>query len=349
MIRPSSHAVYDSRRRRWGGVEKVYNDVVKYGATKPDGWYDNNVPGGNPNRGRQLYARQLFCLMMLLRDQGYKFPFTGDAEITDDTKRQELTTRRIAQWAINCVDFRDPDSIMTPFEYDVNPFDGWDVDGDPKTVDDDGSGGPHPDRRVVWGCEYPDVLLTETLAFHDRRMRDTEWDNYSDKSGEDDHMNFSATGQGSKRIHGQYVSTDTPPKKGDKDLDQVRIPEGSLFFEMYCTRNKAANNPVLPAELYTSSGQLDLGKMVGGYPVWRVAISRSHNSAGAGATRAASSPNQRRLSNPYTTLFQPNHPDPTANVVYPAEQMSVARSGGEAGHRALRLVLDDQAPRGRRQ
>ncbi len=35
---------------------------------------------------------------------------------------QEILARRIAQWAVNVVDFRDPDSIMTPFEYDVNPF-----------------------------------------------------------------------------------------------------------------------------------------------------------------------------------------------------------------------------------
>ena len=37
----------------------------------------------------------------------------------------ELTAHRIAQWAINVVDFRDADAIMTPFEYDVNPFNGW--------------------------------------------------------------------------------------------------------------------------------------------------------------------------------------------------------------------------------
>ena len=35
----------------------------------------------------------------------------------------------LAQWAINCVDFRDRDSMMTPFEFDIKPFDGWGVDG----------------------------------------------------------------------------------------------------------------------------------------------------------------------------------------------------------------------------
>ena len=38
---------------------------------------------------------------------------------------RKLTCRTIAQWAINCVDMRDPDVIMTPFEYDENPWDGW--------------------------------------------------------------------------------------------------------------------------------------------------------------------------------------------------------------------------------
>ena len=43
----------------------------------------------------------------------------------------------VAQWAVNVVDFRDPDAICTPFEFDLSPFtddDGnmangtWDVD-----------------------------------------------------------------------------------------------------------------------------------------------------------------------------------------------------------------------------
>lgn len=290
-------------------------------ASAPAADYLNTSPDYSTDQalGRYVYARQLYTLMLLVSDADYKRPAT---ETLTDPERRELTVRRIAQWAINCVDFRDPDAIMTPFEYDANPFDGWHVDGDLKTddLDDPVDGTPHPDRRVVWGMEYPDALLTETLAFHDRRMRDTEWDNHSDTGGETDHPMFVTTGQGPKRIHTNDPGDGTMP--GDKDLDQVRIPEGSLFFEMYCTRNKATNNPVLPAELYTS-GRLDLGKMVGGYPVWRVAISRSHHNAGAGQARYPVSPVQRRLTHPDTTIFQPNHPDPTTDVVYPAEQMSV--------------------------
>ena len=34
---------------------------------------------------------------------------------------------RIAQWAVNVVDFMDADSICTPFEYDLYPFSATDL------------------------------------------------------------------------------------------------------------------------------------------------------------------------------------------------------------------------------
>src|SRR5690606_28264180 len=98
-------------------------------------------------RSRAVFARHLFCLMMLLVDldytptsapagqpqlEGFTEPFidpTIPAGPAGQLARRELTIRRIAQWAVNVVDFRDADGIMTPFEYDVNPWNGWDVDG----------------------------------------------------------------------------------------------------------------------------------------------------------------------------------------------------------------------------
>jgi len=110
-----------------------------------------------------------------------------------------LTARRLAQWAINVADFRDRDSIMSSFEFDADPFfdnDGdsqgsfdlrgpnvngtWDVDGNvdvptgATALTDDST---KPWRGVVWGCEYSDLLLTETLAFHDRRTQNRLDDN----------------------------------------------------------------------------------------------------------------------------------------------------------------------------
>lgn len=119
---------------------------------------------------RQLYARHLYVLMLALVD------YNGDPD----------HARQVAQWAVNIVDFRDRDSIMTPFEYDINPFDGWDADGNVAAIDT-GCG-------VVWGCERPELLITETLAFHNRRTKDTD---------------------------------------GDGKQDQVYTPEGSLFVELY--------------------------------------------------------------------------------------------------------------------
>src|SRR5262249_3387176 len=140
--------------------------------------------------------------------------------------------RRIAQWAVNCVDFRDPDSIMTPFEFDYNPWDGWQVDGDlatdaglslgPENLQTLGTppNGVQPmtdptQRGVGWGMEFPELLITETLAFHDRRVKDTDKDNGKGKKVND--------------------SSAMPPNE-DLDLDQFRVPQGSLFVELYCPR-----------------------------------------------------------------------------------------------------------------
>lgn len=220
---------------------------------------------------RQLYARHLFVLALLLTDAGYIQPTTPGT--FDDSlspgptgQKRSLTVRRIAQWAINVVDFRDPDSIMTPFEYDENPFDGWGVDGILTT--DEVASGACPDRRVVWGCESPDLVLTETLAFHDRRVADTVHDAGSQER--------------------RYKWNGTTWIVADPDLDQPRIPQGSAFFELYCTRNP--NNPVAPRELYTyntttKQWYLDLGRLApasGGqqYPVWRMVISEPNTVSG---------------------------------------------------------------------
>lgn len=67
--------------------------------------------------------------------------------------------RNCGQWAANVIEYQDADSTMTRFEYDVRPLDGWQVDGDPTTVE--------PDSGTVWGAERPEVVITETLAWDD--------------------------------------------------------------------------------------------------------------------------------------------------------------------------------------
>jgi hypothetical protein len=232
---------------------------------------------------RQLFARQLFCLTMLFFDRtGFMpappqvFPHEPGLNVA---QRRELYTRRIAQWVINVVDFRDSDAIMTPFEYDINPWNGWQVDGNLAT---DGNTVPEQiadttnvvqpvttaDRRLVWGAEHPDLLITESLFFHDRRVRDTGYDDDTGKLRDDD-------------------------PDPDNDLDQYRRPEGSGFIELYCARafnwsgvGFENQKPRMPAELYDLSvpgnPRLDLGRLApGGWPVWRMAFSELSYSGGA--------------------------------------------------------------------
>ncbi|MCC7476036.1 MAG: hypothetical protein IT425_11625, partial [Pirellulales bacterium] len=249
------------------------------------------VPGGVRNlesQGRQQYARQLYCLMLLLVDEGYIAPWDENdpqlltwmenekkkltaalpsmpAEQADFIVKRKHTCRLIAQWAVNCADMRDSDVIMTPFEYDENPWDGWgcmDRDGNNIPLDGDPSTNENGDvtsnqtavldwkqiatnrvrttmtvpapaspvdqtRGVVWGAERPELLITETLAFHDRRTEDLE---SRDTNGHD-------------KVNGSSTS-----RYKDIDLDQSLRPVGSAFVEVY---NPWAEQGQYPAELYT--------------------------------------------------------------------------------------------------
>jgi hypothetical protein len=288
--------------------------------------------GGPPNAAiladnlyaRQLYARHLFCLAMLFLPQQYQPNLSViDPTLTPgvagqplyQTKAGRIMIRRIAQWAVNCVDFRDSDSIMTPFEFDYNPWDGWQVDGNLAT---DGStspemilvnGTPTPQtftapsqRGLVWGMEQPDLLITETLAFHDRRVRDTNQD-----------------------ASGKFV---TDPGMSDTTLDQLRVPQGSVFVELYNTRayrwpgQLANQKPQLPGELYDlNTNSLMLGKLAPANPntgvrrpVWRLAFSKidRNNNAQLQAHPAAATGTQQPNPNPgnafpETVSFEPSN------------------------------------------
>jgi hypothetical protein len=174
-------------------------------------------------RARQLLARHLYVTMMLLLDDrsitaniyqpsGAMAPWNTLA-----ANSREQAAYLVAQWAINVVDFRDRDSIMTPFEFDVYPFVAndptnqlatWNVDDVVGTADD-----ANPWRGIVWGCERPELLLTEAVAFHDRGTDDTN-QAQDVSAGNPDTL----LGQG------------TNP---DMDYDQVRRPRGSLIIELF--------------------------------------------------------------------------------------------------------------------
>ena len=274
----------------------------------------SNLPPGV--QARQLMARHLYALMMLFADQG---AYNWTTESLSPTQQQQLTARRIAQWAINAVSFRDSTSIMTPFMYhwDIyqSSYTGWTVDGDPGNQSQNGNG----NYGIVWSCKPPDAVLTETTAFHDKRIADTAWD----------------TGNSHK-------TTDMPPDAGGANptpagaqppagnFDQTRIPQGSTFLEIYCTHN--GNLPYAPVDLYINVGtaaapvwELNLSKMApDNSPVWRLAISQSRIANQNADFLTAASPNSL-ATHPDTTTFEPST-DPVATGM-PWQQMNLFNPG----------------------
>lgn len=205
---------------------------------------DNNLVAGEPSEGywaRYNFARELYMVILLTtqpggNDLGEWFDYNGD--LTTDQDDLFDYRREAAQWVINIVDFRDPDVIHTPFEFDLNPYNGWDVDGD-LNAPHEAFLGPN-ERVVVWGIERPELILSETSAFHDRRTEDR------DEDGDD--------------LAG-----------GDTDFDSRLVPVTGAFIEFY----NPWVNQTQPSEIYNGGTGVDLtqrSRGAAGSPVWRVAI-----------------------------------------------------------------------------
>ena len=225
-----------------------------------------------------IMARQLYVLALLVAGEnvmptpsswGTDFPMRT-AELTipgtgvshAGTTEVENYRKAVAQWAVNMVDFRDPDSIMTVFEYDVNPFNDPRipanvVDGDPTT--DEGA-----ERGIVYGLERPELLMTETIAAHDRQLQDV------------------ATEPSGATIAG-----------GDTDWDSARLPNSAAYIELYHpwvqTYGASNRHQALPRELTTDPSVnpdgVHLNKLApaagggAGTPVWRIVVLRGENAA----------------------------------------------------------------------
>ncbi|MBI3838068.1 MAG: hypothetical protein HY288_09060 [Planctomycetia bacterium] len=270
--------------------------------------YFSNVPFDADNDGashgprdagsRALYAKHLYVLMLLLINPQILTPPNGIDWDNNGVLDPNETQRGIAQWAINVADFKDRDSIMSPFPYTIGPFiSGWTV-------------GPFPvappykvGTDLVWGCERPELLITETLAFHDRRTEDIR---------ESKVDNPTAT----HTLPGRTI--DDKPKQ-DTNYDQRLRPLGSLFVELYNpwtthsstlnpdgTSNTNGNPNVLdaPGEFYDVAGNnvtgVQLNRRAGGAaqgsPVWRLLVVKGTQPAGAGL--------------PYNERKDPDDPDP---------------------------------------
>ncbi len=217
-------------------------------------WYKWPYAAQNGLQARQLTARYIYVLSMLLCNRDVSVPTSATTLRwqailgTTAAPTNDDIARYLAQWAVNVVDFMDRDSIMTPFEYDTDPFTaaGWRVDGDISAASADNSAAY---RGLVWGCERPELLITETLAFHDRRTED---------------LNTELNG---------HLTTEASPNN-DNDFDQKLKPIGSLFFELFNPNMSEASAPV-SGEFYSGTvGNLgvNIADHRGGTPTWRIII-----------------------------------------------------------------------------
>ena len=292
--------------------ERIWNQNIRVD-------HDNDgitsLNGGDPDAfvARQLFARHLYTLAMLLKDDGHYIDLNenGNNDDVDGTvagggagggpggNAANETQYGLAQWAVNVVDFRDADSIMTPFEFDLNPFNGVPVngfDGRIGTVANPSADDQHPDRAVVWGCERPELLISETFAFHDRRTEDLD----TDSSGK----------------------TTTDNNNPDDDFDQRLRPRSGVFIELY---NPWSGSSARPAELHrdyangVDSGGVRLNQLslVGNSPVWRVLIYRDPNIGPNGVIPDPDNPNANALPDPDNYERGIYFVDPQQNAIIP--------------------------------
>ncbi|MEP4682883.1 MAG: hypothetical protein ABJ015_14695 [Rhodopirellula bahusiensis] len=236
----------------------------------------------------ELLARHLYCLMYALvvqnntgtiagveRIPNFPYPIGMTTDPADQEFRNRYAARRIAQWAVNAVDARDSNVAMTRLRYDPDPVSGFDL--------------AVASRNVVWGYEHPEVALTETLAFHDKRLKRNL---QKQMSGVDP----TVTVDGEEPT--DEDPDDTDAKDPDKDMDQFRTPEASAFVEIKNLRSgptASDNQPTYPLELYTNSASpsLDLGRVVGSgtevSPIWRLAVSEPNAHGGMGPSEVTKS------------------------------------------------------------
>jgi hypothetical protein len=92
---------------------------------------------------RQDYFRQLYSLLFMLRS----LAVLPNGSLAPRAV-SPLEARELAQWAANILEFRDPDSTISRYDYDPDLSNGW-----------------QPPFQTVFGFERPEILITETLAY----------------------------------------------------------------------------------------------------------------------------------------------------------------------------------------
>ncbi len=213
-------------------------------------------------------------------------------------------SKAAAQWAVNAVDFRDSDSVCTHLN-----IDGYDV----------------------WGCERPELLITETFAFHARMTEDTELGGW--RSDDSNKCAQGATAAGGMIDAEWYDKADCPDNPGQAeveafctkygltfnprnmepiialmakvranngdgvaDMDQVYRPESGLFIELYNPWLSAEKQEATPSAEYSNGGvplESSGGSMVDS--AWRIAVA---GGAANGNPGTAWAQDLREMTNP---------------------------------------------------
>ena len=226
-------------------------DYANKGTTPTGGAPSATNPLVDP---RQMLFRYLYVLGMMLSDPntappGGTWPSTGSPMLGSiyATSTQEARARWIAQWAANVISFRDRDSIMKPFAYDPSFL----------SSTSKGTWNPPTDGlHVVFSAERPELLITETLAFHETRAEvfaNPKYDSNDATKGPQFYLMQRMRPQGSLYIElfNPWSATEAPPAE--------------FYYDRTNTTNAWQQGVVLnqttPAD---SSGNC--------YPVWRLSI-----------------------------------------------------------------------------
>ena len=230
------------------------------------------TPGTDPNGGDRDFYDALIPAAVV-----YNSKETNDIEISFEDTSSFLSTPD-APISDRCLEYINSDLPVTF----VNDEEGDNRDRfsqalvawlNGQSLDNPGVGQDDFGMRLVWGMERPDLLLTETLAFHDLGIANTSFD---DNTGT------------------RVINEDESDNK-DEDFDQVRRPLGSAYLELYCAANP--NVPQSP-ELYEFDKERNLWKLLLWkmtprqkadspyfdkeleFPIWRVAITASTDPRG---------------------------------------------------------------------
>jgi len=144
----------------------------------------------------------------------------------------------------------------------VNPFDGWGttdlIDGIPNAM----AYTTASQAQLVWGSERPELLITETLAWHDIATEDLSSE--SPNSGQ------------------QAADSSDAANEPNAEFDQLVRPHGAALIEIY---NPWPSNPAANADTHDMATGTDLGVNLSAFavdtadptrnsPVWRMMMYR---------------------------------------------------------------------------